>query len=107
MSTVLCYGRQEVDLSQQPNAASMIHHANRPCPKLAARMGNDAMGTYSPWGKQSGAHINPVSRDSDLLSPGYGKTDGCPTLEAPLSGMSMNPARTLASAIPSDHWTAI
>jgi aquaporin Z len=29
------------------------------------------------------------------------------TLEAPLSGMSMNPARTLASAIPAHHWTAI
>jgi len=29
------------------------------------------------------------------------------TLEAPLSGMSMNPARTLASAIPARNWTAI
>jgi aquaporin Z len=29
------------------------------------------------------------------------------TLEAPLSGMSMNPARTLASAIPAHNWTAI
>jgi aquaporin Z len=29
------------------------------------------------------------------------------TVEAPLSGMSMNPARTLASAIPSHNWTAI
>jgi aquaporin Z len=29
------------------------------------------------------------------------------TLEAPLSGMSMNAARTLASAIPAQHWTAI
>ncbi|MDX2096774.1 MAG: aquaporin [Leptolyngbyaceae cyanobacterium bins.59] len=29
------------------------------------------------------------------------------TLEAPLSGMSMNPARTLASAIPAQNWTAI
>lgn len=29
------------------------------------------------------------------------------TLEAPLSGMSMNPARTLASAIPSGEWRAI
>lgn len=29
------------------------------------------------------------------------------TLEAPLSGMSMNPARTLASAIPAQIWTAI
>lgn len=27
------------------------------------------------------------------------------TLEAPLSGMSMNPARTLASAIPAQSWT--
>ncbi len=29
------------------------------------------------------------------------------TLEAPLSGMSMNPARTFASAIPAGDWTAI
>jgi aquaporin Z len=29
------------------------------------------------------------------------------TLEAPLSGMSMNPARTLASAISAQHWTAL
>lgn len=29
------------------------------------------------------------------------------TLEAPLSGMSMNPARTLASAVPAQRWTAL
>jgi aquaporin Z len=29
------------------------------------------------------------------------------TLEAPLSGMSMNPARTLASALPAREWTAL
>jgi len=29
------------------------------------------------------------------------------TLEAPLSGMSMNPARTLASALPAQEWTGI
>jgi aquaporin Z len=29
------------------------------------------------------------------------------TLEAPVSGMSMNPARTLASALPADLWTAL
>ncbi len=29
------------------------------------------------------------------------------TVEAPLSGMSMNPARTFASAIAANHWTAI
>ena len=28
-------------------------------------------------------------------------------IEAPLSGMSMNPARTLASAIPAQNWTAL
>ena len=28
-------------------------------------------------------------------------------LEAPLSGMSMNPARTFASALPSNTWTAL
>jgi aquaporin Z len=29
------------------------------------------------------------------------------TLEAPISGMSMNPARTLASAVPAQYWTAL
>jgi aquaporin Z len=29
------------------------------------------------------------------------------TVEAPISGMSMNPARTLASAVPAQHWTAL
>lgn len=29
------------------------------------------------------------------------------TIEAPFSGMSMNPARTLASAIPAQNWTGI
>jgi aquaporin Z len=29
------------------------------------------------------------------------------TLEAPISGMSMNPARTLASALPASTWTAL
>jgi aquaporin Z len=29
------------------------------------------------------------------------------TLESPLSGMSMNPARSLASAVPAQHWTAL
>src|SRR4029077_9062069 len=29
------------------------------------------------------------------------------TLEAPLSGMSMNPARSFASALMAEHWTAL
>ena len=29
------------------------------------------------------------------------------TLEAPFSGMSMNPARTFASAVPAQYWTAL
>ena len=29
------------------------------------------------------------------------------TVEAPISGMSMNPARTFASALPAHHWTAL
>jgi len=29
------------------------------------------------------------------------------TLEAPISGVSMNPARTFASAVPGNHWTAL
>jgi aquaporin Z len=31
----------------------------------------------------------------------------CITLEAPVSGMSMNPARTFASALPGNTWTAL
>ncbi|NJR61430.1 MAG: NAD(P)H-dependent oxidoreductase [Cyanobacteria bacterium CRU_2_1] len=45
MSTVLRYGRQEVDLSQKTNETTMVHHANKPCPELAARMGTDAIDT--------------------------------------------------------------
>jgi aquaporin Z len=29
------------------------------------------------------------------------------TIEAPISGMSMNPARTFASAVPAHHWQAL
>jgi glycerol uptake facilitator-like aquaporin len=29
------------------------------------------------------------------------------TVEAPISGMSMNPARTFASAVAGNHWTAL
>jgi aquaporin Z len=29
------------------------------------------------------------------------------TLEAPISGMSMNPARTFASAVPAHYWKAL
>ena len=29
------------------------------------------------------------------------------TVEAPISGMSMNPARTFASAVPAQYWTAL
>lgn len=29
------------------------------------------------------------------------------TIEAPISGMSMNPARTFASAVPAHHWHAL
>jgi aquaporin Z len=29
------------------------------------------------------------------------------TVEAPISGMSMNPARTFASAVPGNHWNAL
>jgi len=43
MSTVLRYGRQEVDLSKKSAETTMIHHANKPCPELAARMGADVM----------------------------------------------------------------
>ncbi len=45
MSTVLRYGRQAVDLSQKPSETAMVHHANKPCPELAARLGADTIDT--------------------------------------------------------------
>jgi aquaporin Z len=49
---------------------------------------------------------------SARLSPYTGLFVGCMvclyiTFEAPVSGMSMNPARTLASAIPTGHWQGL
>jgi aquaporin Z len=46
------------------------------------------------------------------LAPSTGIAAGCLvafyiTFEAPLSGMSMNPARTLASAAPGGHWDSL
>jgi aquaporin Z len=176
--------------------ASLVHQAIAD-PLLRRFMIGVAMGLtaiaiiYSPWGKQSGAHINPVitltffrlgkikrtdaffyivaqfvgallgvllaakilgdviahpTVDYVVTSPGTGGAgiaflaeliisfgvmtmilvvSNTPklakftglfagiliatyiTLESPLSGMSMNPARTLASAIPAHNWTAI
>lgn len=45
MSTVLRYGRQKLDLSETPDETTMVHHADKPCPELAARMGTDAVDT--------------------------------------------------------------
>jgi NAD(P)H-dependent FMN reductase len=45
MSTVLRYGRQNVNLSQKSSETTMIHHANKPCPEIAARMGADVIDT--------------------------------------------------------------
>ncbi len=43
MSTVLRYGRQRV--GQQPDQGAIVHHANKPCPELAARMRVNAIDT--------------------------------------------------------------
>jgi len=120
---------------------------------MGTAMGLTAIGIiYSPWGKQSGAHINPalgvllIAINYVVTIPG---TDGTGiaflaelvisfilmsvvlvatntqnlarwtglfaglllatyiTVEAPLSGMSMNPARTFAAALPAQLWTAL
>jgi NAD(P)H-dependent FMN reductase len=44
MSTVLRYGRREVNLDKKDNTQVNVH-ANKPCPEMAAQMGTDAMET--------------------------------------------------------------
>lgn len=39
MSTVLSYGRKEVCIDENNQVTTMNHHANKPCPEKAARMG--------------------------------------------------------------------
>jgi len=110
---------------------------------------------YSPWGQQSGAHLNPAvtltffrlgkvrgwdalfyvaaqflggaagvliafglmlavltASNTDRLARFTGLFAGLLvatyiTVEAPLSGMSLNPASTVASALPGRLWTAL
>jgi hypothetical protein len=45
MATVLRYGRKEVSLDKKQSETTMVHHANKPCPEVAARMGSDAADT--------------------------------------------------------------
>jgi NAD(P)H-dependent FMN reductase len=45
MSTVLRYGRQSVGIGTQQIDPAIVHHAEKPCPELAARMGTDAIDT--------------------------------------------------------------
>jgi len=45
MSTVLSYGRMEVCIDESNQVATMNHHANKPCPEKAARMGTDETDT--------------------------------------------------------------
>jgi hypothetical protein len=45
MSTVLRYGRTEVRLDKKQDETTMVHHANKPCPEMVARMGTDAIAT--------------------------------------------------------------
>jgi hypothetical protein len=42
MATVLRYGRQNVSLDKKSSETTMVHHANKSCPEIAARMGSDA-----------------------------------------------------------------
>jgi NAD(P)H-dependent FMN reductase len=42
MATVLRYGRQEVTLDKIQSETTMVHHADKPCPEIASRMGTDA-----------------------------------------------------------------
>ena len=144
--------------------ASAIYQAV-PNPLVRQILGGIAMGLTavgiisSPWGKQSGAHMNPafslmflslgkiapwdalfyvvaqfmgglagVALSSFLMGPpvadpsvNYVVTVPGPqgpwvagfliasyiTIESPFSGMSMNPARTIGSALPAGVWTAI
>ncbi|MFB2770963.1 NADPH-dependent FMN reductase [Pelatocladus sp. BLCC-F211] len=44
MSTVLRYGRREVNLEKKDNTQINLH-ASKPCPEIAARMGADTMDT--------------------------------------------------------------
>lgn len=41
MSTVLRYGRIEVSLGKKQDETTMVHHADKPCPEMAARMGTE------------------------------------------------------------------
>jgi NAD(P)H-dependent FMN reductase len=45
MATVLRYGRQNVSLDKKPSETTMVHHANKSCPEIAARMGSDTADT--------------------------------------------------------------
>src|ERR1041384_854241 len=113
--------------------ASPLHRA-LPHPLLRRFLMGLAMGgtaiaiIYSRWGKRSGAHINPSTTltffrlgkidkwdalfyvAAQFLGGSVGAISAAVlvaiyiTVEAPLSGMSMNPARTFASAVPAHHW---
>ena len=64
MSTVLRYGRLEVDLDKKDEATTMNHHADKPCPEKAAKMGTDAtdtvlkVSTCSQTGKVEAKAVN-------------------------------------------------
>ena len=91
----------------------------------------------SPWGQRSGAHFNPATTltfwrlgkvaPTDAVCYAAAQTAGglagvllaaaalgslladpeVRYVEAPLSGMSMNPARSLASALPAGAWAVL
>ncbi|NJM67243.1 MAG: hypothetical protein HC851_16995 [Acaryochloris sp. RU_4_1] len=43
---MLRYGRQQVNVGKKfPTETTMMHHANKPCPETAARMGTDMRDT--------------------------------------------------------------
>jgi glycerol uptake facilitator-like aquaporin len=117
--------------------ATLLEHPGSPIPEvlphpnarrpLGVAMGLTAVGIiYSPWGQQSGGHLNPAVTLTFLRAGKVKPWDAVfyigaqfvgaiagvlvatyITLEAPISGMSMNPARTFGSALVARTWTSL
>src|SRR5207245_56060 len=62
---------------------------------------------YSPWGKQSGAHINPSVTFTFFRLGKVKLWDAIFYIAAPFAGMSMNPARTFGSGFSAEVWNGL